>query len=482
MTWLDAASQVRLGSLTVMATSNRDRAASGTVLVVDDERVFRVMAEEALLGEGFEVTSARSLSGARAALERTTPDVVILDRRLPDGDGIELLRSLSADGALAPVVVVVTAYGDVDNAVEALRAGAADYLTKPLQVADLLDKIDRALEARGLRERLALAQSRFDRTPFTDESSRVERALEQQLESIAVSPTTPVLIVGPSGAGKQCAAERLHELTHADADNAPFVDVNCAALPPELVESELFGHERGAFTDARAMRRGFVELADRGTLFLDEVAALPERSQAKLLKFMDSMRFRRVGGEREIDVQLRVVAATNQDIARLAREGGFRADLYHRLAVLTVHVPPLIARREDIPTIANGYVRHFAGRLKKRVTGLAPAALELLMSYDFPGNIRELRNIIERGVILARGGELTTEDIALTRARVADEPPLPSDVFFAVSVDPWRGPPPIVDVEREYVHRVLAHYSGRRMAAARALGLSYPTFLRRLRD
>jgi two-component system response regulator AtoC len=454
-----------------------------SVLVVDDERVFRVMAEEALGAEGYEVRSVANLARARAELARATPDVIILDRRLPDGDGIVLLESLRAEAATGPLVIVVTAYGDLENAVAALRAGAADYLTKPLQVADLLVKLQKALESRGLRERLVLARSSKGRPPLTAGKSAAERALRERLKSVSASASTPVLLVGPSGAGKQCAAELLHEMTYArgqDAEcDAPFVEVNCAALPAELVESELFGHEKGAFTDARAMRRGLVEMAGGGTLFLDEVTELPERSQAKLLKFLDTMRFRRVGGEREIDVQLRVVAATNRNIAELASSGGFREDFYHRLSVFTVEVPPLSARREDIADLVDDFVAFYAPRVNKRITGVTPGARKRLATYDYPGNVRELRNIIERAVILARGPELTEEDVVLAPAGSA---PPAAGGFFAIGLGPDGAPPSADQVQQAYVRRVLEHFGGRRMQAAQALGMAYPTFLRRLRE
>ncbi len=452
-----------------------------SVLVVDDERVFRVMAEEALGEEGFEVRSVANLARARAELARATPDVLVLDRRLPDGDGIDLLESLRAESATGPLVIVVTAYGDVENAVAALRAGAADYLTKPLQVADLLVKLDKALESRGLRERLALERSNKGRPPLTEGKSAADRAVRERLRSVSASASTPVLLAGPSGAGKQCVAELLHQMTYADAEDAPFVEVNCAALPAELVESELFGHEKGAFTDARAMRRGLVEMAAGGTLFLDEVTELPERSQAKLLKFLDTMRFRRVGGEREVEVQLRIVAATNQNIVELAGSGRFRADLYHRLSVFTIDVPPLASRREDIADLVDNFVTFFASRVKKRVVGLTPAARDRLTSYDYPGNVRELRNIIERAVILARGPELTEEDVVLPAPGGA-VPGLPASAFFSVQLDAQGEPPTGEHVEQAYVRRVLEHFDGKRTQAAQALGISYPTFLRRLRE
>ncbi|HVY48530.1 MAG TPA: sigma-54 dependent transcriptional regulator, partial [Minicystis sp.] len=270
------------------------------------------------------------------------------------------------------------------------------------------------------------------------------------------------------------------EAIHAASARAsgPFVVFDCTAVAPHLFESELFGHERGAFTDAKTTRRGHIELADGGTLFLDEITELPEPSQAKLLKFLDTMRFRRLGGQREIEVTLRVVAATNRDLTKLD-SGRFRLDLYHRLAVFLVNVPPLAERREDIPELAEAFVRFFAGRVKKRVSGISPAALERLKTYDFPGNVRELRNIVERAIILTQGPEIGERDVILpARTELRDR----GDAFFSVALGPNNVPPPADEVERAYVVRVLEHLNGRRMAAAQTLGISYPTFLKRLRD
>ncbi len=445
------------------------------VLVVDDERSFRVMAEEALSGEGLTVRTAANLALARRALARETPDVMILDRRLPDGDGIELLSELTG----GPVTIMVTAYGDIDSAIQALRAGAAEYLTKPLLVADLIVKVERALERRGLNDRLALAESALVRPPIAASASPAYQAVERQLTQVSASPLTPVLITGPSGAGKQRAAELLHGLTYRGQEGAPFVELNCAALPAELVESELFGHERGAFTDAKTTRRGLAELASGGTLFLDEVTELPERAQAKLLKFLDTMTLRRVGGERPIEVSLRVVAASNQDVPQAVRAGDFRADLYHRLSVFTVAMPRLCDRRCDIIPLAESFVDFFAGRLKKRTRGLTKAAQERLLRYDFPGNVRELRNIMERAVILASGAEVGAADVLLGEA-----PPVTGsqESFFSVQRLDGKPPPPLAEVENAYLQRVLAYAEGRRVEAARLLGISYPAFLRRLRE
>jgi two-component system response regulator AtoC len=448
-----------------------------SVLVVDDERVFRVLAEEALVAEGFEVRTAANLARARVELDRSAPDVLILDRRLPDGDGIDFLRELTAQEA-APLVLVVTAYGDVENAVEALQAGAVDYLAKPVQVTDLVIKLRKVLEARGLRDRLALAKSSDAKPPVVAPKSRAAREVLETLTRVATSPFTPVFLNGPSGAGKQHAAEMLHRLTFPGLrDEAPFVEVNCAALPSHLVESELFGHEKGAFTDAKNTRRGLIEMADGGTLFLDEISELPDASQAKLLKFLDSMRFRRLGGQREIEVNLRVVAATNADLAKIVGTK-FREDLYHRLTVFLVNIPPLAQRREDIADLAQSFVAHFAARVKKRTQGLSKGAVAKLCAYDFPGNVRELRNIIERGIILAQGAELTEADVMLPgRTETRDT----TGAFFAVQTNEGV-PPPLEAVERAYVGRVLEHLGGKRMIAAQTLGISYPTFLKRLRE
>ncbi len=448
-----------------------------SVLIVDDERVFRVLAEEALTSEGFDVRQAANLAKARAELARSQPDVVVLDRRLPDGDGMELLREERRHPGDGPLFVVVTAYGDIQNAVDAVQAGAVDYLAKPVQPTDLVMKLRKVIEVRGLRDQLA--RVRGAPALAAESESPKMRAVMDTLRRVSQSPLTPVFILGASGSGKQFAAERLHEMTHPPgADDAPFIDVNCAALPSGLVESELFGHERGAFTDARNSRRGLIEMADGGTLFLDEIGELPEASQAKLLKFLDSMRFRRVGGERELEVSLRVIAATNQDIETLVKSGRFREDLYHRLSVFVVQVPPLAQRREEVATLAQSFLQQCAQKTKKRVEGITKPALALLESYEFPGNVRELRNIIERAVILAQNSEVTPADLVLRPPAGRAE----SRAFFQIDVETGQPPPSMQAVEQAYVMRLLEHHEGRRMQAAAALGISYPTFLKRLRE
>jgi two-component system response regulator AtoC len=448
-----------------------------SVLIVDDERVFRVLAEEALNSEGFEVRQAANLAKARAELGRSQPDVVVLDRRLPDGDGLELLREERGEHGNGSLFVVVTAYGDIQNAVDAVQAGAVDYLTKPVQPTDLVMKLRKVLEVRGLRDQLARVRSRQTQAP--ESPSPKMRAVVDTLRRVSQSPLTPVFILGASGSGKQYAAERLHAMSNdGTGADAPFIDVNCAALPSNLVESELFGHERGAFTDAKSSRRGLIEMADGGTLFLDEIGELPEASQAKLLKFLDSMRFRRVGGERELEVSLRVIAATNQDVEALVKSGRFREDLYHRLSVFVVQVPSLAQRREEVAPLAQSFLEQCAKKTKKRIDGITKPALALLENYEFPGNVRELRNIIERAVILAQSSQIAPEDLVLRAPAGRPE----GHAFFKVELEPGHAPPTIEAIEQAYVMRVLEHHEGRRMAAAQALGISYPTFLKRLRE
>ena len=452
----------------------------GSILIVDDDGAFRTMAAAALEAEGYEVRSAGTIAAGRRQNAESTPDVIILDRRLPDGDGLDLLTDLRAEGAAAPLIVVVTAYGDVENAVAALQAGAWDYLVKPVQLTDLVVKIGKTIEARGLRDRLSIARSSAAGVPPVEPKSPVMRKVVEALSRVAASAQTPVLLTGPSGAGKQYAAELLHRLTYAAIDeDAPFVEVNCAALPDELVESELFGHERGAFTDARSTRRGLIEMAHGGTLFLDEVTELPVRSQAKLLKFLDSMRFRRLGGQREIEVSLRVVAASNRSLPKAVAGGNLREDLYHRLNVFSVDLPSLAARREDISILAAAFARYFARRIRKPFEQFDARAIKALETYGYPGNVRELRNIIERAVILAAGPVILERDLLL--AERAPEAAA-GGAFFTIEAGADGTVPPIAAVERAYVARVLAYFEGQRVTAAEALGLSYPTFLKRLRE
>jgi len=419
------------------------------------------------------VVLARSLHEAREAVERAAPELVVLDRRLPDGDGLDYLPELRAQLPGTPVVMV-TAHGDIQSAVDAIRAGASDYVAKPVDLTDLVMRAQRAMGEQNLRERLIRVEAELSgRRRLVPPRSAAMRQVMQMLERIATSPRSPVFLLGPTGAGKEVLARHVHAL--GAGDNAPFVHVNCAALPETTVESELFGHEKGAFTDAKQARRGLVEVASSGTLFLDEVGELPLQLQAKLLTYLDSGRFRRVGSSSEESSTARVVAATNRNLELEIREGRFREDLWFRLSVFAIHVPSLRDRPEDVLPLADQLLSELGQELGRKGFRLGEQGRARLENYPFPGNVRELRNVLERALVLEPGPELTLSLLQTMREPVEGSAPPGS---FVVSGDPR----PLEEIEKRYVRHVLGQLGGRRVEAARVLGLSYPTFLKRLED
>jgi DNA-binding NtrC family response regulator len=446
---------------------------SRSILLVDDDRGFSSLAQAALAREGHPVVLARSLHEAREAVEKGAPELVVLDRRLPDGDGLDYLPELKAQLPGTPVVMV-TAHGDIQSAVDAIRAGAADYVAKPVDLTDLVMRAQRAMGEQNLRERLSRVEAELSgRRRLVPPRSPAMRQVLEMLERISTSPRSPVFLLGPTGAGKEVLARHVHTL--GAGDETPFVHVNCAALPESTVESELFGHEKGAFTDAKSARRGLVEVASGGTLFLDEVGELPLQLQAKLLTFLDSGRFRRVGSSSEESSSARVVAATNRNLEAEIREGRFREDLWFRLSVFAIHVPPLRDRPEDVIPLAEQLLSELGQELGRKSFRLGEQARARLQTYPFPGNVRELRNVLERALVLEPGPELTLSLLQTMREPVDGGAPAGS---FVVSGDPR----PLEDIEKRYVRHVLGQLGGRRVEAARVLGLSYPTFLKRLED
>lgn len=450
-----------------------------SILIVDDEPAFCGFAGDALALEGFDVACAGSLAEAEDADAHRRPDVVLLDRCLPDGDGIDFLRLCAARGGPAPSVLMVTAYGNVESAVDALKLGATDYLIKPVSLAELVVRLRRLAESRSLRQAFGSAGAR-QRRGMADlvANSRPRRALVSQLHTVARSPTTPVLLWGPSGAGKQVAAEALHELTHGAGDGAPFVEVNCANLH-DPSGAELFGRARREGSEAHPAQRGLLELASGGTLLLDDVGRLSEALQQRLLRFFDRMRFRPVGGAREVTVSLRVVATTNESPRALLERGAFSENFYHRIAVFVAPVAALATCREDIRPLSQLFLRHYADKLGKPVRALDAQAAGLLQRYEFPGNARELRNLLERAVILCPGDTVQKEHLLLPPQTAAQ---VEASSFFSLPQLDSGVPPPLEQVERLYVRQVLQHFRGHRTAAAESLGISYPTFLRRLRE
>ncbi|HPC83554.1 MAG TPA: sigma-54 dependent transcriptional regulator [Thermoanaerobaculaceae bacterium] len=423
------------------------------VLVADDEPSFRELLADILEGAGHEVVAVRDGAEALAALERGRFDLVLADQRMPRLDGLELLRRVN-ERVGRPPVVMLTAFGTIPEAVEAVRLGAADYLTKPLaSPAALLAVVDRLL-----------APPAYGATSFVTENPALKEVL-RLVDTVAPRDVT-VLITGESGTGKELIARRLHE--RSGRAHGPFVAVNCAALPEALAESELFGHEKGAFTGADRMRRGRFEDAEGGTLFLDEVGELPLALQAKLLRALDGRTVRRVGGPSEIPVDVRVVAATNRNLAAEAARGAFRQDLFFRLAVVTVHLPPLRERRGDIPVLAQHLAAELAARHRLPPPDLTPEALGALQRHDWPGNVRELRNVLERAVVVRGGLPIRPEDIALPSVggKAGHEGGIPLDRD---------------EREREALLEALRRAGGNREQAARLLDISVRTLYYRLR-
>jgi len=347
-------------------------------------------------------------------------------------------------------------------------------VAKPVDLTDLVMRAQRAMGEQNLRERLSRVEAELSgRRRLVPPRSPAMRQVLEMLERIATSPRSPVFLLGPTGAGKEVLARHVH--VRGPGEDAPFVQVNCAALPESTVESELFGHEKGAFTDAKQARRGLVEVASGGTLFLDEVGELPLQLQAKLLTFLDSGRFRRVGSSTEESSTARVVAATNRNLETEIREGRFREDLWFRLSVFAIHVPALRDRAEDIIPLAEQLLSELGQELGRKGFRLSEQGKARLANYPFPGNVRELRNVLERALVLEPGPELTLSLLETRREPVEGAAPPGS---FVVTGDPR----PLEDIEKRYVRHVLGQLGGRRVEAARVLGLSYPTFLKRLED
>ena len=455
-----------------------------TVLIIDDEKSFRVIAEEALTREGYRVRSAGSGAAGELAYRDEPADVVVLDRNLPDADGVELLSKLILEGqqrGVDTLFLIATAYADVDNAVQALRKGADDYLTKPLQLPDLVIKIRKALETRRLRRRLRgfrRGTGTGTEALLTTRSAAMREVLDHA-RAVAQSPSTSVLLQGESGTGKEVLAHYIHGETPGRSDE-PFVELNCAAIAEGLLESELFGHERGAFTDAKNSKQGLLEVAAGGTLFLDEIGELGQNLQVKLLRVLETASYRRVGGTRDLSADVRFVAATNRDLNEEVRAGRFRLDLFHRLDVFHLTLPPLRERREDIAGLARWLLEGISRRLLKAPREIAPQAEKMLVQYSWPGNVRELRNVLERAVILERGPLIAPTSLLLGDVRQAASPG--SEAFLQVPLQPDGRPPTLEELEKLYIERLLAHTGGNRTQAARLLGVSYPTVAKKIAD
>jgi two-component system response regulator AtoC len=455
------------------------------VLVVDDDRSFRVVAQASLAAEGYEVRTAHSGGEGLEVARAFQPEVVLLDRNLPDADGLDVLARLLAGGPDVPLVIMATAYGEIENAVAAVKAGAFDYLAKPIALPELLVAVGKALAARRLRRRaegLSGASRRRHERAFCQGASAAMRAVVDLATKVAASPDTTVLLTGESGSGKEVIAQLVHLRTPGRGDG-PLVELNCAAIPETLLEAELFGHEKGAFTDAARARSGLLEEAEGGTLFLDEVGDMPLATQAKLLKVIETRAFRRLGGNRDLEADVRFVAATHRDLEEAVRAGRFRHDLFHRLDVFRIEVPPLRQRREDVVPLARFFLAELAARAGKAIDGMAPETERRLLDYPFPGNVRELRNVVERAVVLEGGRLLSPESLLLRPVtEPAPAPAAPRAAEPAAAPEADAPPPTLAEVERAYVEKLLARAGGNKSQVARWMGVSYPTVAKKIAD
>jgi two-component system, NtrC family, response regulator AtoC len=446
-----------------------------SVLVIDDERNVRTLLARILGQDQIDVhTSGTGAEGLQMA-DDLNPDAVLLDIRLPDANGIDLLKALKSRHPETPVIMI-TAFGQIASAVEAMRHGATDYLEKPFEPLDKLRlAIGRVLdEVKARREihRLHQLQAQQYGAERIAGDSEATRSLRQMIRQLAQSEAQTILILGESGTGKELVAKALHY--EGPRRDFPFMEVNCAAITETLFESELFGHEKGSFTDAKATKKGLLELADKGTLFLDEVSEMAPGSQAKLLRSLQERVLRRVGGTRDIKVDVRIIAATNRPLENMVREGKFREDLFYRLNVIPINIPPLRSRREDIVPLARHFLVELNATFHKAIKGFTPETERLLAGHQWPGNVRELKNLIERLVILSTSDQIEPAHLP---------PP-----FGVSTVDGSGGPQATVavgggtlaDVERAYILQAVQKAKGNKSLAAKMLGISRQTLRKKL--
>jgi two-component system response regulator AtoC len=440
---------------------------SAHLLVVDDDPVTVDLLKEVLVKEGYDVTTALSGEEAIARGVNIPFDIVITDVRMGDTDGMEVLRSFKKD-APETTVIMITAFGSIETAIEAIRQGAFDYISKPFKLDEIKFTIRRALEQRRLlKENRFYRQELLDKYQFKNVIGRAPQMFEVYKTIAKVADTkSTVLIYGERGTGKELVARSVHYNSHRN--ERPFIPVDCASLTETLIESELFGHIRGAFTGAMSTKRGLFEEADGGTVFLDEISNLSLTVQTKLLRFLQEHEIKRVGGTESIKVDVRVIAATNQLLEPLVKQGRFREDLFDRLNVLSIALPPLRERQEDIPLLATHFLRRFAEENQKNISHISPEALEILTHYSWPGNVRELEHTIERAVILSIHPIILRED-------------LPGKIFEEAQGTALmlpRKPLSLKELEKKYVLKVLEEVKGNKKKAAEILGIDRTTLYR----
>jgi DNA-binding NtrC family response regulator len=423
------------------------------ILIIEDDSTIQLALKTFFEKKNYDVlladTGAKGLDIARKNL----PDIVLLDLRLPDIYGLELLKKIKTDRPDS-IVYIMTAFGEVKDVIAAINLGAENYFQKPIDLEELGAIIDRSSEKIKLRQELMLCKRGL--YPIIGKSKAVQ-GLIHMINLMAENHSTTLLILGETGTGKELVARNIHSLSMRGEN--PFVDINCASIPDNILESEIFGYEAGAFTDAKSAKKGLLEIADKGTLFFDEIAEMPLATQAKFLRVIETKTFRRLGGTKDIKVDIRIIAATNKDIANAVQNNSFREDLYYRLNVMPITIPPLRERIADIPLLTEFFISEIAGNMNKKIKPLDREAVELLCSYKWPGNIRELRNVLERAMILCRGEVLTVQNLALSTN-------LPEENTAVLTLK---------DVERRHIKAILSLAANNRTKAANILGIARST-------
>ena len=454
--------------------SRREGGARGNILIVEDDAAMREMLREALADDGYAVETA---ADGRQGVERVRKggiDLVVSDVKMPDLDGLDLLREIKAVTP-SPHVITITAFGSIDTAIRAVKLGAFDYITKPFQVDQLILSVEKALAERQLRSEVARLRDEVQRSYRFDNIIGKSSAMQEVFTLIRrlAGSAASVLVTGESGTGKELVAKSIH--WNSPRKDRPFVAVNCAAIPDTLLESELFGHKRGAFTDARADRPGIFVEADGGTIFLDEIAELSPALQAKLLRVLQEREIRPLGAARSERVDVRVIAATNRDLGARLSDGQFHQDLYYRLNVIQLQLPALRHRPEDVLPLCEHFLAASAARAGKEIRGLHEAAKKALLSHGWPGNVRELENVIERAVALAETSMVRLDDLPaeLRERKAADHDPVALALARGLTLD---------ELERDYIQRVLLAEGGNKTRAAQRLGLDRKTLYRKLEE
>ena len=446
-----------------------------TILVVDDERLVRWSLQQKLEQWGYHVSLAADGATALGRIQLDNPDLITLDVKLPDMTGIDVLAELRDRNIRIPVIVI-TAFGIVDDAVRSLKLGAYDFIEKPINFEKLENAIRNALETKRLRTEVARTQE-IQRSEFSVDRivgvSDYVRDVRELIRKVAASEASTILILGESGTGKDLVAHAIHY--ESSRRDRPFYAINCAAIPETLMESELFGHEKGAFTDARTQKKGMFEIADGGTLFMDEISEMTLSMQAKLLRVLEGQPFRRVGGVKNIANDVRVIVASNQNLEEAVHASKFRQDLYFRLAIIPMHLRPLREHKEDIPELLRHFIQHYNKKFRKNIQGFTREADELLMRYDWPGNIRELKNAIERVMILAEGTRITARHLPIRISEKGKRPIPAGEGNSNGEVHLPAGGMSLYNLEKDLIRQALDQARGNKSTAARLLHITRDT-------